>query len=107
MSSESESLEEKFKQGVAVVQRRYECRRTELQDELSALERHHAEWLATFDGEKLFRIKIVANLQKAGETETVYSERVKLAARQIARDLEAQADAARKRLAERGYGRMT
>ena len=91
-------------------------------EELEKLVAKHDEWIAELVSKQAFaemleqvqketaeteknpnlEERIVASLKEQGEVETVDSERVKSLAEQIRMDLDKKADAARKRLKERG-----
>jgi hypothetical protein len=96
-----DTLAEQLKDGLASVQKAYEHRRAQLEESIAALDREHAEWTNADDGDKWRRLRIVANLAKEGEDESVYSERVKLWSTRLIATLEVESDAARKRLASR------
>jgi len=101
--AEPKDLTEEFNDGLISVRKTYECRRTQLEENISTLERQYAEWMKLDDGEKLLRLKLVAAFKKNGEVESVYSERVKLQVKDIRAEIQKNADAARKRLAEKGW----
>ncbi len=101
--TEPEDLTKEFNDGLISVQKEYDRRRAQLEQSISTLEKQHAEWMTSDDGEKLLRIKFVATFRKNGEVESVYSERVKLAVKDMRADIEKNADEARKRLTERGW----
>jgi hypothetical protein len=97
MKTETEGFDEQ----VASVQKAYERKRAEIQESISALEREHAEWLNLNKGQKLVRLKIVAELKKNGHVENVYSQRVKSSAEQITAYFSTEADAALERIKAR------
>jgi hypothetical protein len=97
MKTETEGFDEQ----VISVQKAYERKRAQLQESISVLEREHAEWMNLNKGQKLVRLKIVAELKKNGQIENVYSERVKSSAEQITTYFRTEADAALERIKAR------
>jgi hypothetical protein len=106
MENEPGDLNKELNDGLISVQKAYERRRAQLEESISDLERQHTEWLNSHNGEKLLRLKFVTAFKKNGEVESVYSERVKLRVKDLRAEIEKNADEARKRLAEKGWGKF-
>ena len=100
MKSETKDLTEDLNDGLVSIQKAYDRRRAQLEESISALERQHSEWLNLNNGEKLLRLKLVAAFKKNGEVESVYSEKIKLLAKDTIAELDKEADEAKKRLAK-------
>jgi len=106
MKGENTDLNKEFHDGLISVQKAYNHRRAQLEKSISELEKQHAEWMNSDDGEKLLRLKFVAAFKENGEVEGVYSERVKLSVKEWRAKLEKDASESRKWLAENGWPKL-
>jgi len=97
MKTESEDFDEQ----VISVQTAYEQKHAQIQKSISALEKEHTEWLNLDRGQKFARLIVVANLKEHGQSENVYSEKVKSLADQMTTHFRTQADAALERIKAR------
>ena len=98
MKNETRDLTKEFNDGLIFVQKEYARQRAQLEESISKLDRQHAEWINSDDGEKLLRLKLLAAFKKNGEGASVYSEKVKSRVKELRADIQKNTDEARKRL---------
>lgn len=96
--SETKDSSAELNEGVISIQKAYDHRMAQLEESISALKGQHAEWLNLNNGEKLLRLKLVAAFEKNSEVESVYSEKVKLRAKEIKAHFDQRAEKALKEL---------
>src|SRR5438105_2716141 len=101
MKTETKNLTRELNDGLISVQKDYERRHAQLEENISELDKQHAEWMKSNDGEKLLRLKLAAAFKENGESESVYSERVKSKVNDISAEIQKNGEAAMERLKAR------